>query len=60
MVSCLTFKSFSHFEFILVHSVRVCSNLFICMQLSRVPAVLAEKTVFFPFFNWVVAFFAVE
>ena len=26
MVSCLTFKSFSHFEFILVHGVRVCSS----------------------------------
>ena len=25
MVSCLTFKSFSHFEFIFVHDVRVCS-----------------------------------
>ena len=26
MVSCLIFKSFSHFEFILVHGVRVCSS----------------------------------
>jgi len=26
MVSCLIFKSFSHFEFIFVHGVRVCSN----------------------------------
>ena len=26
MVSCLTFKSFSHFEFIFVHGVRVCSS----------------------------------
>uniref|UniRef100_A0A8D1L0Q7 Uncharacterized protein n=2 Tax=Sus scrofa TaxID=9823 RepID=A0A8D1L0Q7_PIG len=26
MVSCLLFKSFSHFEFILVHGVRVCSS----------------------------------
>ena len=26
MVSCLTFKSLSHFEFIFVHGVRVCSN----------------------------------
>jgi len=26
MVSCLTFKSLSHFEFILVHGVRVCSS----------------------------------
>uniref|UniRef100_A0A8D1S415 Uncharacterized protein n=1 Tax=Sus scrofa TaxID=9823 RepID=A0A8D1S415_PIG len=26
MVSCRIFKSFSHFEFIFVHGVRVCSN----------------------------------
>ena len=26
MVSCLMFKSFSHFEFIFVHSVRACSS----------------------------------
>uniref|UniRef100_A0A8D0XEK2 Uncharacterized protein n=1 Tax=Sus scrofa TaxID=9823 RepID=A0A8D0XEK2_PIG len=26
MVSCLIFKSFSHFEFIFVHGVRVCSS----------------------------------
>uniref|UniRef100_A0A8D1EFJ9 Uncharacterized protein n=1 Tax=Sus scrofa TaxID=9823 RepID=A0A8D1EFJ9_PIG len=26
MVSCLIFKSFSHFEFIFVHGVRVCSH----------------------------------
>ena len=26
MVSCLMFKSFSHFEFICVHGVRVCSS----------------------------------
>ena len=26
MVSCLMFKSLSHFEFIFVHSVRVCSS----------------------------------
>uniref|UniRef100_A0A8D0NB96 Uncharacterized protein n=1 Tax=Sus scrofa TaxID=9823 RepID=A0A8D0NB96_PIG len=31
MVSCLIFKSFSHFEFIFVHGVRVCSN-FIGLQ----------------------------
>ena len=27
MVSCLIFKSFSHFEFIFVHGVRVCSSV---------------------------------
>ena len=26
MVSCLIFKSLSHFEFIFVHGLRVCSN----------------------------------
>ena len=26
MVSCVIFKSFSHFEFICVHGVRVCSS----------------------------------
>uniref|UniRef100_A0A8D1L5E0 Secreted protein n=1 Tax=Sus scrofa TaxID=9823 RepID=A0A8D1L5E0_PIG len=26
MVSCLTFKSLSHFEFIFVHGLRVCSS----------------------------------
>ena len=26
MVSCLVFKSLSHFEFIFVHGVRVCSS----------------------------------
>ena len=26
MVSCLIFKSLSHFEFIFVHGVKVCSN----------------------------------
>ena len=27
MVSCLIFKSLSHFEFIFVHGVRVCSSV---------------------------------
>ena len=27
MVSCLMFKSLSHFEFIFAHGVRVCSNV---------------------------------
>ena len=51
MVSCLIFKSFSHFEFILVHGMRGCVLVsLICMQLSGFPAMLAEKTVFFPFY----------
>ena len=37
MVSCLTFKCLSHFEFIFVNGVRVCSNfidLHVAIQLS--------------------------
>ena len=38
MVSCLMFKSLSHFEFIFVYGVRVCSNfidLHVAVQLSQ-------------------------
>uniref|UniRef100_A0A8D1GSJ7 Uncharacterized protein n=1 Tax=Sus scrofa TaxID=9823 RepID=A0A8D1GSJ7_PIG len=38
LVSCLTFKSFSHFEFIFVHGVRVCSSftdLHVAVQFSQ-------------------------
>uniref|UniRef100_A0A8D1FGY7 Uncharacterized protein n=1 Tax=Sus scrofa TaxID=9823 RepID=A0A8D1FGY7_PIG len=38
IVSCLTFKSFSHFEFIFVHGVRVCSSfidLYVAVQFSQ-------------------------
>ena len=38
MMSCLIFKSLSHFEFIFVHGVRVCSNitdLHAAVQLSQ-------------------------
>ena len=38
MVSCLIFKSLSHFEFILVHGMRECSNfivLHVGIQLSQ-------------------------
>ena len=34
MMSCLIFKSLSHFEFILVHGMRVCSS-FIDLHVSR-------------------------
>ena len=40
MVSCLTFKSLSQFEFIFVHGMRVCSNftdLHAAIQLSHHP-----------------------
>jgi len=51
MVSCLIFKSFSHFEFIFVHGVRVCSS-FIDLHAAcpGFPAMLAEKTAFSPFY----------
>ena len=38
MVSCLIFKSLSHFEFIFVYGVRQCStfiNLYVAVQLSQ-------------------------
>ena len=38
MVSCLIFKSLSHFEFIFVYGMRVCSNfidLHVAVQLSQ-------------------------
>ena len=38
MVSCIMFKSLSHFEFIYVHAERMCSNLSIYMQLSNFPS----------------------
>ena len=42
MVSCLMFKPLSHFEFIFVHGVSVCSS-FIDLH-------AAVQTVFFPFY----------
>uniref|UniRef100_A0A8D1FYQ7 Uncharacterized protein n=1 Tax=Sus scrofa TaxID=9823 RepID=A0A8D1FYQ7_PIG len=38
MVSCLLFRSFSHFEFVLVHGVRVCSSfidMHVAVQVSQ-------------------------
>ena len=40
MVSCLIFRSLSHFEFIFVYGVRECSNLIdlhVAVQLSQHP-----------------------
>ena len=51
IVSCLIFKPFSHFEFIFVHGVRVCSS-------SVFQAPLAEEIIFFPFY--ILAFFVEE
>ena len=47
MVSCLIFKALSHFEFIFVYGVRICSkfiDLHPALQLSQSP--LADKTIF--------------
>ena len=47
MVSCLIFKALSHFEFIFVYGVRICSkfiDLHAAVQLSQSP--LADKTIF--------------
>ena len=43
-VSCLTFKSLAHFEFIFVHCVRVCSgfiDLHVAFQFSMSPLLLS-------------------
>uniref|UniRef100_A0A8D0RLL7 Uncharacterized protein n=1 Tax=Sus scrofa TaxID=9823 RepID=A0A8D0RLL7_PIG len=48
-VSCLIFKSFSHFEFIFVHGMRVCSSfidLHAAVQVSQ--QCLLKRLVFFP------------
>ena len=48
-LSCLMFKSLSHFEFIFVHGRRGCFLVsLIYMQLSVSVAPLAEETVFSP------------
>ena len=51
MVSCLIFKSLSHFEFILVHGVRVCSS-FLDLHF---PAPLAEE-IFSHFILFIIIF----
>ena len=55
MVSCLIFKSLSHFEFIFVHSVRVYSNFIDLHAAVQLLTWLAEGTVFFSFH--ILAFF---
>ena len=52
MASCLIFKSFSHFEFIFVHGVRVCSSfiaLHAAIQVSQ-QFLLKRLFFFFPFY----------
>ena len=75
MVSCLIVKSFSHFELIFVHGVRVCSSFidlhfsnnqrysaFFHVLVGHLYIFFGEMfiQVFYPFFHWVVGFFAVE
>ena len=55
MVSYVTFKSISHFEFIFVHSVRVYSNFIDLHAAVQLLTWLAEGTVFFSFH--ILAFF---
>ena len=52
MVSCLIFKSLSHFEFIVLYGVRVCSDfidLHAAIQLSQ-HHLLKRETVFPPLY----------
>ena len=51
MVSCLTFTSLSHFEFIFTYGMRECSNvidLHVAVQFSLM--LLAEEIVFSPLY----------
>jgi len=50
MVSCLIFKSFSRFEFIFVHGVRVCSSFIVLHVAVQFSQHLLLKTVFFLFY----------
>ena len=50
IVSCLMLKSLSHFEFISIHGVKVCSNFIdLHATVPNFPVLLAEETLFFPF-----------
>ena len=49
MVSCLIFKSLSHFELILMYSVRVCSN-FISFRVTNFPNTTCWRDCFFPLY----------
>ena len=48
MASCLTLRSFIHFEFIFVYSVRVVQVHFSACRCPVFPVPLAEETVFIP------------
>ena len=45
MVSCLVFKSLSHFEFIFMYGKKVCSN-FIDLHMTKFSNTTCKKTVF--------------
>ena len=47
-VLCSMFKLLSHFEFILVHGMRICCN-FIDLRAVKSAALFAEETAFSPF-----------
>uniref|UniRef100_A0ABI7X463 Secreted protein n=1 Tax=Felis catus TaxID=9685 RepID=A0ABI7X463_FELCA len=49
MLSCLTFRSFIHFEFIFVYSVRKWSSFILPHVAIQFSAPFAKETVFFPF-----------
>ena len=49
MMSCLMFKSLSHFEFIFVYGVRVCSSFIDLHEAVQFCQYHLLKTVFFPF-----------
>jgi len=50
-VSCLIFKSLSHFEFIFMHGVRVCSSfldLHVAVQVSQLKRLSFSHFMFLP------------
>ena len=51
MVSCLTFRSLIHFEFIFVYGMSKCSNLSFMCSCPVFPTQLIEETVFSPLYT---------
>ena len=52
MMSCLIFKSFSHFEFIFVHDMRVCSSFIALYAAVQVSQQYLLKRLSFSHFMW--------
>ena len=51
MVSCLTFRSFIHFQFIFVYGVRICSNfIHLCVAVQFSQCHLLKRLSFFPLY----------